>query len=273
MATNTPIPRRCIVRAAVSKFAFVAAVAIATSSALAFSGALNAGSELAQATRSAGTQAVSGQSYGYPLKPFDQEHLIRANLGDPRMHFVGPPTLNTVLQGDVSVQFHKGVDIAATPGTAVYPVVDGTVTQVTPRLRNGRTSIAVFVFQPAYQVSGWPSPSSSRKLYACQVCVGMTTATRCSPSRRGRRTNGAYPTRPPLAVRRAKYSPLGQLPIRTGTVRRGHTFPSRLGGDTLEPSMTSLAVILFASVPARKNCSVTPFALETKTRRAFEPGP
>jgi hypothetical protein len=136
MATNTHIParsaRRCILRSAVSKFAFVTAVAIATSSALAFSGALNAGPELAKASRTAEARAVSGESYGYPVKPFDQEHLVRANLGDPRMQFFGPPTLRTLLRAGGRFSFHQGVDISARPGTAVYPVIDGTVTAVTP---------------------------------------------------------------------------------------------------------------------------------------------
>src|SRR6266487_4827896 len=134
MATNTPHPvrsaRRCIVGPIVSKFLLITAAAIATSTALGFSGALNAGPELAQATRPAGSQAVSGESYGYPVKPFDQEHLVRANLGDPRMQFFGPPTAGTLLHGNGSFSFHQGVDIASTQGTAVYPVVDGTVTVV-----------------------------------------------------------------------------------------------------------------------------------------------
>jgi hypothetical protein len=135
MATNTHIPvrsaRRCIVRSAVSKFVFATAVAIATSTALGFSGALNAGPGLARATTPAHTKAATGESYGYPVKPFDQEHFVRANLGDPRMQFFGPPTMGTLLHGTGSFSFHQGVDISASPGTAVYPVVDGTVTQVT----------------------------------------------------------------------------------------------------------------------------------------------
>ena len=83
MASNTSHPvrsaRRCIVRSAVSKFFFVTAVAIATSVALAFFGALQASPEVAGATPPAGTKAVSGQSFGYPIKPFNEEHPIRAN--------------------------------------------------------------------------------------------------------------------------------------------------------------------------------------------------
>jgi hypothetical protein len=132
MATNTHIPvrsaRRCILRSAVTKFFFATAVAIATCAALALSGAITAGPRIAQATGPLAAQAVSGQSYGYPVKPFDREHLIRANFGDPRMQFHGPPTMDTLMHADGSFSFHQGVDISAPAGTAVYPVVDGTVT-------------------------------------------------------------------------------------------------------------------------------------------------
>jgi hypothetical protein len=117
----------------VSRFVFATIVAIATASMLACLGALQASPQLAQASTSAGsrgTQGVSGQSFGYPIKPFDQEHPIRANFGDPRMQFHGPPTLRTLMRGTGSFSFHQGVDIAAPNGTAVYPVVDGTVTVV-----------------------------------------------------------------------------------------------------------------------------------------------
>src|SRR5206468_7876599 len=91
MATNTHIPvrsaRRCILRPAVTKFFFATAVAIATCFALALSGAITAGPGIAQATGPSSTQNVSGQSYGYPVKPFDQEHFVRSNLGDPRVQF------------------------------------------------------------------------------------------------------------------------------------------------------------------------------------------
>ena len=86
--------------------------------------------EIAQATGPKAAQAVSGQGYGYPVKPFDREHLIRANFGDPRMQFHGPPTTNTLMHANGSFSFHQGVDISASGGTAVYPVVDGTVTFV-----------------------------------------------------------------------------------------------------------------------------------------------
>jgi hypothetical protein len=150
MATNTHIPvrsaRRCILRSVVTKLSFATAVAIATCAALALSGELAAsprivratgplaaqakGSLAAEASKPLAARPVSGQAYGYPVKPFDREHLIRANFGDPRMQFHGPPTADTLTHADGSFSFHQGVDISAPGGTAVYPVVDGTVTFV-----------------------------------------------------------------------------------------------------------------------------------------------
>ncbi len=62
--------------------------------------------------------------YPWPVRPFDEPHPVRGNLGDPR----------TVLQlanlafprMRAHVSFHNGIDIAALPGTLVYPVVSGT---------------------------------------------------------------------------------------------------------------------------------------------------
>ncbi len=67
---------------------------------------------------------ASGLSYGYPIKPFDRQHPIRGNFGDPR-------TLTTENLGEDtprtpgSFTFHNGVDISAATGTPVYPVVSG----------------------------------------------------------------------------------------------------------------------------------------------------
>jgi Peptidase family M23 len=54
-------------------------------------------------------------SYGWPLKPFDQQHPVRGFFCDPR---IGD-------QGDRS--FHFGVDVAALDGTPVFAVEAGTV--------------------------------------------------------------------------------------------------------------------------------------------------
>ena len=65
--------------------------------------------------------------FGYPVKPFHREHPVRGFFGDPRTLFTGPPTLATLMRGDGTFRFHSGVDISAPNGTAVFPVVSGTV--------------------------------------------------------------------------------------------------------------------------------------------------
>ena len=58
-------------------------------------------------------------AYGWPLKPFDQQHAIRGAFDDPRSG-LGP-------DGTLKHSFHFGVDISAPDGTAVYAVAPGTV--------------------------------------------------------------------------------------------------------------------------------------------------
>lgn len=70
-------------------------------------------------------------SYHWPVKPFGQEHPIRGSFGDPRTVFFGPPTRETLLNGEGDFQYHFGVDISAPNGTPVYPVQSGVVTLVT----------------------------------------------------------------------------------------------------------------------------------------------
>jgi murein DD-endopeptidase MepM/ murein hydrolase activator NlpD len=90
---------------------------------------------------SAGT-GCSG-SYAWPVKPFDRQHPIRGNFGDPRTVFDGRRSQGTIDSGDGMFQFHHGVDIAAPDGSPVYAVADGTITRthgdrVTVECANGR---------------------------------------------------------------------------------------------------------------------------------------
>ena len=63
--------------------------------------------------------AASG-SYGWPLKPFDQQHPVRGFFGDPR--------IGEAADGHVeSTTFHFGIDISAPDGTAVYASTSGRI--------------------------------------------------------------------------------------------------------------------------------------------------
>ena len=55
----------------------------------------------------------SASAYSWPLKPFDEQHPIRAYFDDPRIQFA-------------AVSFHFGIDICAAEGTPVYAVAAGT---------------------------------------------------------------------------------------------------------------------------------------------------
>ncbi len=63
--------------------------------------------------------------YPWPIEPFDRQHAIRGYFGDPRTVFRSG---NDTQLGSFS--FHNGIDIPAPEGTPVYPVIDGTVSDV-----------------------------------------------------------------------------------------------------------------------------------------------
>jgi hypothetical protein len=70
--------------------------------------------------------SATASAYPWPLKPFNKQHPIRANFGDPRTRFLNT-MLTDGLQGPGTFLFHNGVDIAAPQGTPVYPVISGKV--------------------------------------------------------------------------------------------------------------------------------------------------
>ncbi|HKC21880.1 MAG TPA: hypothetical protein VKB64_05125 [Gaiellaceae bacterium] len=68
--------------------------------------------------------SATASAYPWPIKPFHEQHPIRANFGDPRTRFWNT-MLTDGLQGPGLFQFHNGIDIAAPEGTPVYPVISG----------------------------------------------------------------------------------------------------------------------------------------------------
>jgi peptidase M23-like protein len=64
----------------------------------------------------------TASAYPWPVKPFDRQHPIRGNFGDPRT------MRGTVdLQWDNPLSFHSGVDVQAPDGSPVYAVEAGEV--------------------------------------------------------------------------------------------------------------------------------------------------
>lgn len=71
-----------------------------------------------------GSLAGRASAYSWPLEPFDHPHALRASFGDPRTVYAEEFGL-AGLDGPGKFSFHNGVDIAASPGTPVYPVMSG----------------------------------------------------------------------------------------------------------------------------------------------------
>jgi Peptidase family M23 len=66
-------------------------------------------------------------TYHWPVKPFNTEHPVRGAFGDPRGEHILQP-FGWTGPGQVgSDSFHSGIDIVASPGAPVYPVVSGRV--------------------------------------------------------------------------------------------------------------------------------------------------
>src|SRR4051794_33863412 len=79
---------------------------------------------LVQLIRTRGDEPPVAAAYGWPLKPFDRQHPVRAFLNDPRIGRHG------------SQAFHFGIDISAIDGTPVYAVSGGIL-----RLNHGSLSV------------------------------------------------------------------------------------------------------------------------------------
>jgi hypothetical protein len=72
------------------------------------------------------------RSYHWPVKPFASQHPVQAVLGDPRTVYPLQPFGRSGPNRAGTHSFHNGIDIVASPGTPVYPVVSGRVAHVKP---------------------------------------------------------------------------------------------------------------------------------------------
>jgi hypothetical protein len=78
---------------------------------------------------------TAASAYGWPIKPFYQQHLIRGYFNDPR------------LSGE-EAGFHFGVDISAPDGTPVYAIEPG-------RARPRGMTVSVFPKRGGHLLSYW----------------------------------------------------------------------------------------------------------------------
>jgi murein DD-endopeptidase MepM/ murein hydrolase activator NlpD len=127
MATNSHIQRGASRRLATM---FLLAAAI-SGGALAGRTALPAQTSTA-ATSNVAQSSSRSASFGWPVKPFDQQHPVRGSFADPRSIFQGNPTRHGLMTSRCACSYHQGIDIAAADGTDVYPVRSGVARIVTP---------------------------------------------------------------------------------------------------------------------------------------------
>src|SRR5262245_5496215 len=91
--------------------------------------------------------STTSPAYGWPIKPFHQQHPVRGFFGDPRIGMT-PKGMHRGV--------HFGIDISCPNGTAVYATLDGTVRLesfrpevVTVVGRDGRTEFEYWHIRPA----------------------------------------------------------------------------------------------------------------------------
>lgn len=122
------------------------------------------------ATQVTAASSSSRFTYHWPVKPFNQQHPIRAAFGDPRIVSDKRPFGDTGPDHIGGHSFHNGIDIVAAPGAPVYPVVTGWVVRAKPgqivvHTSDGRS------FQ-YYHLTGAPAIRSGKTVVAGRTVLG-----------------------------------------------------------------------------------------------------
>lgn len=108
--------------------------------------------------------APARASYGWPIKPFHQQHAIRGYFGDPRI--AGHDEAHGTL--------HFGIDISAPNGTPVYATIDGVAAIMTTHRDTVTVSAGGGVVHEYWHVV--PKVVTGQRVHAYRTVVGLVEA-------------------------------------------------------------------------------------------------
>jgi hypothetical protein len=111
-----------------------------------------------------GAVAAADEPYPWPLRPFQQQHPVRAFFGDPR-NLVSDVDQPLTPQSPGTFSFHNGIDIYAEPDQKVYPVVSGrarvaNAQEVVVHTRDGR-NFQYWHIAPLVRTGSWVTASKT----------------------------------------------------------------------------------------------------------------